>query len=108
MAESRLAGLSEQPLLDCKILIDFQESILKPALDVSTIDMNPLDLTPQQLKRAASIKEKIDGLNKQLRGILGAPGYIASFANEKPIHERFCEKEDCSYSKSKMGKPSTC
>ena len=35
--------------------------------------MNLFDLTPQQLKRAASIKERIDGLNKQLRGILGAP-----------------------------------
>jgi hypothetical protein len=35
--------------------------------------MNLIDLTPEQLKRAASIKERIDGLNKQLRGILGAP-----------------------------------
>jgi hypothetical protein len=35
--------------------------------------MNLIDLTPQQLKRAASIKEQIDRLNKQLRGILGAP-----------------------------------
>ena len=32
--------------------------------------MNLIDLTPEQLKRAASIKEQIDGLNKQLRGIL--------------------------------------
>src|SRR4030095_13126219 len=38
-----------------------------------TTDMNLFDLTPQELKRAASIKEQIDGLNKQLRGILGAP-----------------------------------
>jgi hypothetical protein len=35
--------------------------------------MNLFDLTPQQLKRAASIKEQINGLNRQLRGILGAP-----------------------------------
>jgi hypothetical protein len=35
--------------------------------------MNLIDLTPEQLKRAASIKEQIEGLNKQLRGILGAP-----------------------------------
>jgi hypothetical protein len=40
---------------------------------MSTADMNLIDLTPQQLQRAASIKERIDGLNKQLRGILGAP-----------------------------------
>ena len=34
--------------------------------------MNLFDLTPQELKRAAAIKEQIDALNKQLRGILGA------------------------------------
>jgi hypothetical protein len=33
--------------------------------------MNPIDLTPSQLKRAAAIKEEIDKLNKELRGILG-------------------------------------
>ena len=33
-------------------------------------------------------------------------GYIASFAHEKSEHERFCEKEDCRYSKGKMGKGS--
>jgi hypothetical protein len=35
--------------------------------------MNPLDLTVNQLKRAAAIKEQIEGLNKELRGIFGAP-----------------------------------
>jgi hypothetical protein len=35
--------------------------------------MNPLDLTVNQLKRAAAIKERLDALNKELRGILGAP-----------------------------------
>jgi hypothetical protein len=38
-----------------------------------TTAVNLIDLTPTQLKRAASIKEQIDGLNKQLRGLLGAP-----------------------------------
>ena len=33
--------------------------------------MNPIDLTPSQLKRAAIIKEQIEKLNKELRGILG-------------------------------------
>src|SRR5438034_3599871 len=33
--------------------------------------MNPLDLTVNQLKRAAAIKEQIEALNKELRGILG-------------------------------------
>ncbi len=35
--------------------------------------MNLLDLTVNQLKRAAAIKEQIEALNKELRTILGAP-----------------------------------
>ena len=35
--------------------------------------MNIYDLTINQLKRAATIKEQIDKLNKELRSILGAP-----------------------------------
>ena len=69
-------------------------------MNVSTPNINLVDLTPEQLKRAASIKDRIDGLNKRLRGI-----HIASFANEKSEHERFCEK-DCGYSKSEVGKDS--
>ena len=34
--------------------------------------MNILDLTSSQLKRAAAIKDQIEALNHQLRGILGA------------------------------------
>ncbi len=33
--------------------------------------MNPIDLTPSQLKRAAALKEQIEKLNKELSGILG-------------------------------------
>ena len=32
--------------------------------------MNPLDLTANQLKRAAALKERIETLNRELRGIL--------------------------------------
>jgi len=35
--------------------------------------MNLLDLTANQLKRAAAIKEQIDKLNKELGSILGVP-----------------------------------
>jgi hypothetical protein len=35
--------------------------------------MNPLDLTINQLKRAAVIKEQIEALNRELRAIFGAP-----------------------------------
>jgi len=55
-----------------------------------TTDMNLFDLTTQQLKRAASIKEQIDGLNRQLRAILGAPA-----TPRLRQHECFCEKENC-------------
>jgi len=34
--------------------------------------MNPLDLTINQLKRAAAIKEQVEALNKELGTILGA------------------------------------
>jgi hypothetical protein len=34
--------------------------------------MNIFDLTSNQLKRAAAIKDQIEALNNQLRGILGA------------------------------------
>jgi len=33
--------------------------------------MNPIDFTVNQLKRAAAIRERIEALNKDLRGILG-------------------------------------
>jgi hypothetical protein len=36
-----------------------------------TDDMNLLDLTANQLKRAAAIKEQVDKLNKELGSILG-------------------------------------
>jgi hypothetical protein len=48
-------------------------ALLLESLWMSTVGMNLFDLTPEQLKRAASIKEQIDRLNRQLRGILGAP-----------------------------------
>jgi hypothetical protein len=36
--------------------------------------MNLLDLSVKQLKRAAAIKEQIEALNRELRGILGDAG----------------------------------
>jgi hypothetical protein len=36
--------------------------------------MNIIDLTPIQLRRAAAIKERIAGLNKELVKILGSSG----------------------------------
>jgi len=43
--------------------------------------VNPLDLTVKQLRRAAAIKEQIEALNKELRGILGTP------ADTRPVRQ---------------------
>ena|SRR5437773_3189154 len=45
--------------------------------------MNPLDLTANELKRAAAIKEQIEALNKELRGILGAPANTRAAPKKK-------------------------
>ncbi len=45
--------------------------------------MNILDLTPNQLKRAAAIKEQIENLSRELSAILGAPAKSAPNSNRK-------------------------
>ena len=45
--------------------------------------MNLFDLTVNQLKRAAAIKEQIEGLNKELRAILGASAKSAAAPKKK-------------------------
>ncbi len=40
--------------------------------------MNLLELTPEQLQRAASIKKQINDLNNQLRKIFGVPAESAA------------------------------
>ena len=45
--------------------------------------MNISDLTINQLKRAAAIKERIEALNKELRGILGTPGKSGAAPKKK-------------------------
>jgi hypothetical protein len=52
---------------------DTNQILALEPLWIFTAPMNLFDLSPEQLKRAASIKEQIDGLNRQLRGILGPP-----------------------------------
>ena len=51
--------------------------------------MNVLDLTPNQLKRAASIKEQIDRLNGELSKLLGsAPNNGARHSRLSPATRR--------------------
>jgi hypothetical protein len=77
--------------------------------------MNPLDLTPSQLKRAAALKEQLDGLKRAARwSEQRAAQYSRGFdqlctrINEKADYGRVSEKENCGCSKGKMGKASTC
>jgi hypothetical protein len=45
--------------------------------------MDIYDLTINQLKRAAAIKERIEALNRDLRGILGAQGNTRAAPTQK-------------------------
>ena len=45
--------------------------------------MNLSDLTINQLKRAAAIKEQIEALNKELRNLLGAPAESGAAPKKK-------------------------
>ena len=45
--------------------------------------MNPLDLTINQLKRAAAIKEQVEALNKELGSILGASAKSGAASKKK-------------------------
>ena len=47
--------------------------------------MNLLDLTVGQLKRAAAIKEQIEGLNRELRSILGGSAGSGAAARKSSI-----------------------
>ena len=55
--------------------------------------MNPLDLTVNQLKRAAGIKEQIEALNKELRGILGAPAITRAAPKKKRTMSAAAKKQ---------------
>jgi len=48
-----------------------------------TSAMNLHDLTVNQLKQAAAIKEQIEALNKELRTILGSPAISAAAPKKK-------------------------
>ena len=45
--------------------------------------MNPLDLTINQLKRAAALKEQVEALNKELGTILGASAKSGAASKKK-------------------------
>ena len=74
--------------------------------------MNLLDLTPEQLKRAASIKERIDGLNRQLRSILGAPATSRASPTRNrtmsaSVKKKIAATQKARWAKVRISKPTT-
>ena len=79
---------------------------------MSTAHMNLFDLRPEQLKRAASIKERIDGLNKQLRDILGVPAVsrVAPTSNRTmspSVKKKIAATQKARWAKVRSSKPTT-
>ena len=74
--------------------------------------MSLLDLTPAQLKRAASIKEQIEGLNQKLRAILGAPATSGpapknSRAMSASVKKKIAATQKARWASLRRAKPST-
>jgi hypothetical protein len=71
---------------------------------MSSAHMNLFDLTPEQLKRAASIKAKIDILNRQLRSILGAPATSRAVPTRNRTMSDFVKKKIAATQKARWQK----
>jgi len=66
--------------------------------------MNLFDLSPEQLKRAASIKEQIDGLNKQLRDILGGQPILRAAPSKNRTMSASVKKKIAATQKARWAK----
>ena len=64
--------------------------------------MNLIDLTSNQLKRAAAIKDQIEALNSQLRGMLGASAKSAAAPKKKRAMSAAGKKRDAAKPKKKV------
>ena len=74
--------------------------------------MNPLDLTVNQLKRAAAIKERIEALNKELRGILGASAKSGAALTKKrtmsaSVKKKIAAAQKARWANLRRAKPAT-
>jgi hypothetical protein len=74
--------------------------------------MNLFDLSPEQLKRAASIKEQIDGLNRQLRGILVAAATPRAAPSKNrtmsaSVKKKIAATQKARWAKIRVSKPAT-
>ena len=67
--------------------------------------MDLLDLTVNQLKRATAIKERIEGLNKELRSILGGSANPGAAPKKKRAMNRGTAAKPAARSGKPAGKP---
>ena len=77
-----------------------------------TAVMNPLDLTVNQLKRAAAIKERIETLNRELRGILGQSANPKSAPKKNrtmsaAVKKKIAAAQRARWAKLRRAKPAT-
>ena len=69
-----------------------------------TAQMNLLDLTSEQLKRAASIKEQINDLNNQLRKIFGVSAESKAIAGSNRTLSASAKKKIAAAQKARWAK----
>ena len=69
-----------------------------------TDPMNLLDLTANQLKRAAAIKEQIDKLNKELASILGVPANSGTASKNQRTMSASARKKIAAAQKARWAK----
>jgi len=74
--------------------------------------MNLFDFTITQLKRAAAIKEQIEALNKELRGILGVSAKPGAGPKTKrtmsaAVKKKIAAAQRARWAKAKGSKPAT-
>ena len=66
--------------------------------------MNILDVTPQQLKRAASIKEQIEALNKELHQLLDGSTTNAAISRKKRTMSAVVKKKIAAAQRARWAK----
>ena len=74
--------------------------------------MNAYDLTINQLKRAAAIKEHIEALNKELRNVLGAPTKARAAVTKQrtmkaSVRKKIATAQRARWLNLRRGKPAT-
>jgi hypothetical protein len=72
--------------------------------------MNPSDLTIDQLRRAAAIKERIEGLNKELHRLLGVSSNAASPKRRTmsaSVKRKIAAAQKARWAKMRQAKPAT-